>query len=153
MKRWMYWLLAVLALSILGGKGSTGTDVAKLQPVEVVYVARMDHQVQIKTDTGDRGMGENLQTAIANMQATAPAEIFLETAEYLLVDAEDLLGELMEVLRPSCRVCILKGDLELERVGAYLRIHQPGVTLRKYRAGMTDLQILKVTEGRMELVS
>ncbi len=155
MKQWAYWLLAGVALSFLGGKSSAGTDVAKLQPVEVVYVARADDRIRIITDTGDSGMGEDLQAAIAKLQATTPAEVFLETAEYLLVDSEcwDLLDELTEVLRPSCRVCVLDGDLEPETVGAYLRIHRPVVTLRKYRAGVTDLQILKVTEGRMELVS
>lgn len=155
MKRWGYWILAVLAVSALSGRSAAGTDVAKLRPVEVVSITCVEGQIQVRTDTGDGGIGENLKAAIQNLQDTTPAEVFLDTAEYLLIDADckELMEELMGYLRPSCGVCMVEGNPELEKVAAYLKIHQPTATLRKFKAGMTELQTLKVAEGRMELVS
>ena len=155
MKRWAYMLLTVLAVSAFGGRTGAGVDVAKLHPVELVSVICTEQRVRIQTDTGDWGEGVNLQAAIQDLHRTASAEVFLETAEYLLIDedGEALLPELMDYLRPSCGVCILQGDPELEDVAAYLKIHRPTTTLIQYRGGMKKLQTLKVAKGRMELVS
>ena len=155
MKGWMFWILAVVAISLLGGRSSAGTDVAQLRPVEVVSVSLVENQVQIEIDTGDKGLGTDLQTAIRNLRDTAPAEVFLETAEYLLIgsDCEALLPELMGQLRLSCRVCRLEGEFLPEQVGQYLNIHQPATTLRQYRAGLREMEVLNVNRGRMELVS
>lgn len=153
MKRWGYLLLVVLAAAMPGGRTGAGTDVAKLHPVEVVSVACTEGMIRVQTDTGDTGVGTSLRSAIEDLHRTASAEVFLETAEYLLIDREEMLVELMDYLRPSCSVCILQGEVQLEYVASYLQLHRPTATLRKYRAGMKGLQILRVTEGRMELVS
>lgn len=155
MKRWVYLISAVLVVAFLSGKRTSGTDVARLQPVEVVSVARTEGQLLIWTDTGDSGNGEDLGSAIKDLKEGASAEVFLETAEYLLISegCRDLLPELMDHLRPSCLVCRLEGEPELETVAAYLRIHQPEVTLMEYRAGITELPTLRAEKGRMELVS
>lgn len=154
MKRWGYWLLAVLAVSLLGKTGGTGIDVAKLQPVEVVSITCVEGNVQIRTDTADMGVGRDLHSAIENLKNTTPAEVFLDTAEYLLVDEinEKMLDELTKYLRPSCRVCILEGEAELDCVASFLAVHQPIATVRMVNAGLTNPQTLRVGEGRMELV-
>lgn len=155
MKRWLALLAGVLAVAFLSGKGGSGTDVAKLQPVEVVIVTRSEGGIEIRTDTGDVGRGEDLAKAVEDLKATTPAEVFLETAEYLLISEEcaELVPELMGYLRPSCMLCVLEGDPETEDIAAFLRTHSPDVTLTEYKAGIRDLQTLREKEGRMELVS
>ena len=154
MKRWGYWLLAVVTVYAMSGR-NFGTDVAELRPVEVVSVSYNDGTIAIRTDTGDYGMGADLKEAVINLQNTTPAEVFLDTAEYLLIDkdCEPMVQAMVEYLRPSCGVCVLEGDVEMEMVAQYLRNHKPINTLCKYRAGEKRLQTLRVTKGRMELVS
>ena len=155
MKRWLYLLVALLAIVFLGGKVTAGTDVAKLRPVEVVVVTRSEKNIKIQTDTGDAGVGTDLAQAVEQLKKTTPAKIFLETAEYLLISEECrcLMPELMEYLRPSCSVCILEGEPEMDNIGAFLKIHGLDVTLTEYKAGICDLQTLREKEGRLELVS
>ena len=155
MKRWLFFGAFVVAAVLLSGKGALGSDVGKLQPVQVVCVSGGADGVKIETDTGDMGTGSDLEQAFENMKATSPAELFLDTAEYLLVarGCEDLISQMMTYLRPSCAVCIVDGEAELEKVGAFLHQHEPRRTLLHYRAGQRELPTLKVREGRMELVS
>ena len=155
MKRWLYPLVGLLAIAFLSGKGTSRTDVAKLRPVEVVVVTCSEKIIKIQTDTGDVGVGEDLTQAVEQLKTTTPAEIFLETAEYLLISEEcrSMVPELMEYLRPSCSVCILEGEPEMDNVGTFLKIHGLEVTLTEYKAGLCDLQTLREKEGRLELVS
>ena len=151
MKKWGILLAGLLWL----GTGQTaGTDVAKLRPVEVVLVRRWEGQVIIQTDTNDCGVGPDLSAAVEDLHRTTPAEIFLETADYLLIgdDAEPLLGELMAYLRPACQVCTVASPAELEGVAQFLQQHPPLVTLIRYRSGERSLPVLKIGERSMELV-
>ena len=149
MKRWI-WL--VLAAVLLGCCESPGTDVGKLRPVEVLIVSCQGNLVVLQTDTADLGQGATLEEAVENLQATAPAQVFLDTAEYLLISREalHLLPKLRGYLRPSCGVCLLEGE-PVGDFASYLKIHQPTQTLANHNPG--ELETLKVTEGRMELVS
>lgn len=155
MKRWLYYIVIVIVVAALSGNTSAGSDVGKLQPVQVVRVTRQDGAVVLETDTADRGVGARLSSALADMKRAASAEIFLDTADHLVVspECEGLIPELMAYLRPSCAVCVGEGEVDMEQVGAFLEIHKPEVTLMRYRAGETDLPILVAREGRMELVS
>lgn len=154
MKKWGYFLSVVLGVSVLGGLSSAGTDVVKLQPVEVVVVQK-EEKIRIQTDAGNWGVGNSLEEAIENLHTVTPAEVFLDTAEYVLIkqNCVNLLPELMGYLRPSCAVCLLEGEALPEGVAQFLQIHQPGITLLEYRAGITNIPVLKENEGRMELVS
>lgn len=154
MKRWAYFVLAVLAVAWLSGKGVSGTDVAKLQPVQVVWVKAEEELIVVTADSGDQGSGTDLHSAIQDLKDSAPAEVFLDTAEYLLIaeHCTGLLPQLMDYLRPSCMVCRTEGEPDFSLVSQFLQIHQPDSTLQKYRVGITELPILKTTEGRMELV-
>lgn len=155
MKRWLWYAVVVAAVAFLGGKNPTGSDVGDLQPVQVVRFYGDAGQVVIETDTGAFGKGETLKSALENMKATTASEVFLDTADYLLIskECEGLLPFLTSYLRPSCAVCVTDGAPIMEEVGAYLEIHVPKVTLMRYRAGNQALPVLKTREGRMELVS
>jgi hypothetical protein len=92
--------------------------------------------------------------AFADLKQTASGDIFLETADRLLISphAVELLPELTDYLRPGCNICVEMGQIDMESVGAFLRIHEPGVTLQDHRAGETALPVLCVVDGRMYLV-
>lgn len=155
MKRWLWLIGAAVAVAVLSGNASPGKDVGKLQPVEVVYLACREGGVAIETDTGDLGIGANLAEAMEDMKAAAPGEVFLETADHLLLSPEciDLMPALMSILRPSCSVCLTEGAPDMEQVGLFLRVHRPRSTLARYRAGERGIETLVTGEGRMELVS
>lgn len=155
MKKYLWYLVLVAAVAALGAKPSAGKDIGKLQPVQVVWVSRLENAVVVQTDTGDQGAGHTLQAAVEAMTAAAMGEVFLETADHLLLspDCMDLLPDAMMLLRPSCTLCLTQGEPELEQVGTFLRQHPPNMTLTHFRAGGGELQILKTDEGRMELVS
>ncbi len=147
MKRWLVYL-AVLVLC--GTFSNRGTDIGKLAPVEVVWLAENAGQVYLHTDTGDMGVGQDVQGALRNMKAAAPGTIFLETADYLLVEQgrEALLTQVYDVLRPSCKVCVARSMPDLEKVATFLTAHEPQVTLRQYQVEKDALPILREQEGR-----
>lgn len=155
MKRWLWYIGIVAVIAALSGKPSAGKDIGKLQPIQVVRLTCPQGQVCMETDTGDVGMGENLKSALADMKLSAPAEIFLDTADYLIISpgCMDLLPAVMQYLRPSCSVCLEEGKPDMEQVGVYLQQHAPSITLMQYRAGERDLPTLVTREGRMRLVS
>lgn len=155
MKRWLWYIGIIVAVAALSGKSSAGMDIGKLQPVQVVRLTCPRGQVRMETDTGDSGTGENLKEALADIKLSAASEIFLDTADYLIVSpgCVDLLPAMLQYLRPSCAVCIEKGKPNMEQVGLYLQQHSPDITLMQYRAGQCDLPTLVTRGGRMHLVS
>lgn len=155
MKRWLWYVVIIGVVAALSGKTSAGTDIGTLQPVQTVRLSCVRGQVCVETDTGDMGIGEDLKSALNDMKNSAVGEIFLDTADYLIVSPAcvDLLPAMTTCLRPSCGVCLEDGETDLEQVGLFLRQHTPEITLMKYRAGEHALQTLVTREGRMHLVS
>lgn len=154
MKRWRSYILALLAAAAVGWGPFSGSDVAKLEPVEVLRLSREDGLIVLETDTKNTGRGADIPNALMDMKRTASAEIFLDTADYLVVapDCAELLSEMIGVLRPATRVCVQGGELKLEEAAAFFAIHEPDCTLQDIRAGETDIPVLKGKEERMELV-
>lgn len=155
MKRWLWYIGIIVAIAVLSGKASAGEDIGKLQPVQVVYLSSNRGQIILQTDTGDCGVGENLKEAFDDMKASASREVFLDTADYLLLspECESLIPAMAKKLRPSCGICLTEGQPDMGQVGAFLQHHSPGVTLTRYRAGERELEKLVNQEGGMELVS
>lgn len=153
MKRWFFFDALFLA-AVLLWKPFDGTDVARLQPVEVIRVSKQDGMILVETDTGDSGTGADLAGAFGDLKKTTAGEVFLETAEHLLVSSDglELLPALEDYLRPSCNIYIEKGAADLEQAAEYLTAHESDITLSDYRAGMHALPVLQTAEGRMLLV-
>lgn len=154
MKQWLLLALAVLLAAAFGWMPFQGTDVADLLPVEIVRIRVDDGTIRVQTDTGNSGSGTDLQEAFHDLKSTAAGEIFLETADYLLVDegTAAYLEALCEYLRPGCGVCLESGEQELAEAAAFLKTHEPPVSLQDYRAGERRLPWLRSVEGRMYLV-
>ena len=101
--RWiLYGVIIVLALIA----PVAPLDVAKLQPVEAVAVRMENGRVILETDTEDRGEGATAAEALADMKNNATSVIYLDTAEYLMVEegAEACVEELRPLLNDSVYV-------------------------------------------------
>lgn len=151
MKRWIG-LLAGFAAALLLAP-SQDTDIASLQPVELLYVYIEEGWVTVETDTGDLGAGEDLEGAMEDLKATASGEIFLETAQYLLITepAEGYLPELKQILRPAAQILRAEGEPDLEGAAKYLSVHKSGLALKDWQVGV-ELPKLTIKEGRYYLV-
>ncbi|HIQ77484.1 MAG TPA: hypothetical protein IAB79_08610 [Candidatus Faecousia excrementipullorum] len=154
MKYWAWYIGAVVLVAALGWMPFLGTDVARLRPVELISVSQEENQILLETDTGDSGRGQTLELALEDLYDSTPGEIFLETAEYLLItpEGQSLLPELTKTLRPSCKVCLREGEMDLAEAAAYLSVHEPELTLQDYRTGEKDIPKLKMEGERGQLV-
>ena len=78
-----------------------------------------------------------------NMNTTSIQKV--EKNDFARADLEDRL-------RPSCCVCLEEGQPDMTRVGQFLQIHTPEITMNDYLAGVTDLPTLLTTKEGMQLV-
>ena len=149
MKRWIIYL-AVLALCSTSSVRKT--DIGELAPVEAVWLSEKDGQVYLRTDTADVGFGADVQSAAANMKATASRTILLETADYLIVEQgrEALIQQVYDILRPSCKICVSRAMPDMGKVVQFLKTHAPQITIRQYQVETNTLPILKEQEGRLQ---
>ena len=126
-------------------------DVGKLRPVEVVAVCRNEEGYTIRTDTGDRGQGMDLKDALADLKESASGLIYLDTAEYLLLEtAVEDIESLCGLLRPGVRVCAAEPGIDLEGSGQYLDVHRPAAFLEP-QADYQKLEILWLKDGQYHL--
>lgn len=150
MKYWLVFFSLFIATAIFGTNSSRGTDIAKLAPIGVVWLSEGDGKIFLKTDTGDFGVGEDMQAALEDMKATASGTVFLDTADYLIVEQgrEELLEQAYTFLRPSCMICVAEKMPDLEVAAEYLSAHEPELTLRQYRVEKGNIPELVELEGR-----
>lgn len=135
MKKWLYLAGAIAAVGILSRLPHPARDITKLEPVRAVYLYREDGMLNLETDTGDSGSGQTLTESYADMKSRACGEIFLETAEFLLmVPGVPITAEFFDLFRPDCKVVFTDVPPDLKSATAYLAIHNPQMTLAKLRA-------------------
>ena len=93
-----------------------------------------------------------MDAAIENLEQTTPGHLFLDTVQTLIVrpDAQFLLDDFRQQLRPDVRVCQSADALDMEQVGQYLGEHAPETILSDADAD-TALPTLHCTEGRCML--
>ncbi len=146
MKRSCLYFLAIALIAVTGLLPFSGTDVAKLQPVEVLILRQNNGLFTISTNDGLSGTGADTESALADLKLTAPGEVFLETANYLLVapDCLEVVTELYSCLRPACGLYLMEGDGNLEQIGEYLESHPSEITLLSYRQGRAELPRLMI---------
>lgn len=138
MKKWLCLILALSAVGILSRLPHPARDIAKLEPVRAVYLYMDGGRLAIQTDTGDFGSGGDLTEAAAELKSSAAGEIFLDTAEFLILDPSVPVGEdFYTLLRPSCKVVFSASAPDLPAAADYLAIHTPETTLARLRARQT----------------
>lgn len=155
MRKWIVYLMVFVFASVTDASGFVGTDVGKLLPVEVVRLSMEMGQVVLETDTGDRGVGKDLEEALRTLHESAEGTIFLETADNLILQSgsEYLLEELYRILRPSCGLYLEEKKTDPQKITKFLAIHRSDVTLRDWIGGIKKMPVLTESEGRIILVS
>ena len=135
MKKWLYLLGAVAAIGLLSRLPHPARDISELKPVRVVYLYMNGEMLCIETDTGESGSGKDLAEAATDLSAHADGEIFLETAEFLILSPEvAVTSSFYQYLRPGCMVCRAEDPPDLETVADYLDAHPPSMTMARLRA-------------------
>lgn len=147
--RWLRYAMACVLVVLLGTSPFRGTDISALVPVEVVWIGMEESMVHLETDTGHFGEGRDVSAAIENLKSKAPGKVFLDTADYLIVEKgrEELLEQLYTILRPSCMVCCADVVSDLEASVEFLKAHEPRTTLRQWKIDGISLPVLIETEG------
>ena len=133
-------LLLIIAIIIAGMAELLpfgGTDIAKLHPVEVVLITNRGGAVYVEADTGIFGSGENMQLALSDLILSASGSVFLETANYVLIDERypGLLKEIGDYFRPACQLYYYAGEGKLNNIGKYLETHPSTASVLTYRQG------------------
>ena len=135
MKKWLYLAAVLIAAAILSRLPHPAVDIARLDPVRAIYLYMDGAAMTIETDSGDSGSGPNLEAAYAALRTNANREIFLDTAEFLILDPDVPITEAFyELLRPTTQVVCSNKKPNLETISDYLTIHPPEITLAKLRA-------------------
>ena len=120
----------------------------KLIPVELVQILRTEQGYVVRTDTENRGSGETLSQAFADLKDKASGEIFLETAEYVLLteNARDCVRNLSGYFRPGTQIYQAPPLEDLAFAAEYLGQHSVSSPLfRLEEAG--ELPCLVKQEG------
>lgn len=120
MRRILY--IIILALTLLAPVNRL--DVAKLLPVEAVAITVENNSVVLQTDSGDRGTGTDVASALEDLKGNATQIIYLDTARYLLIGegAEVQAQQLMEHLKPTVKTGEYAGG-DVKKEANYLDAH------------------------------
>lgn len=150
MKRWVWMCAIIIFVTLIASTPFKGRDIAKLIPVEVIWLSESQGEVYLETDAGDSGLGTSVQDALENMKQSVAGTLFLETADYLILNQEDeyLLEQVFPLLRPTCMICAASKIPDMEYIGKFLSAHEPDLTLRQYRVRGGDIPVLDEKEGR-----
>lgn len=129
-------------------------DVGKLRPIQTVSVSRKGDLVTLRTDTGDMGTGSTAIQALANLKATTPGIVYLDTAQFLLIahDAKDYAEELRDVLHDNVKLCIADETIDPKAVTQYLAVHDSLPKMKEWQSGI-ELPVLKQLGERLYLES
>ena len=144
MKKWLYPAAVLIAAAILSRLPHPAVDIARLDPVRSVYLYMDGAELTIETDSGDSGSGPDLEGAYAALRANADREIFLDTADYLILDPDIPITEAFyAVLRPTTQVVYSNKKPNLKTISDYLTIHPPETPLAHLRATKTQPSALR----------
>ena len=138
-------ILYIGILAMLFAAPVESADVGKLLPVQVVQLRKENGWVVLETDTENRGMGGTVKRALQNLKDTASGIIYLDTAEYLLLekDAEEEAEQLRDVLKPSVRLCMVHESVELAEAAKFLSVHGQLPKLKTWQKG-AELPVLSM---------
>ena len=141
MKKWLYLIAACTALGILSRLPHPAQNIAKLEPVQAVYLYMEDDILHIRTDTGDHGAGVDLPAAEADLRTNSDGEVYLATAEFLILHPEVPIAEdFFTILHPDCRVSYAESEPDLPAAAQYLSTHTPDLRLVHLRAEIQDIR-------------
>jgi hypothetical protein len=153
MKKLVLWALVIVVISVSDMLPFAGTDVAKLHPIEVLIVQRNNDILSISTDSGITGFGEDVPQALSDIKLVAAGEVFLETANYVLLspDCSDVIDSFFAYIRPACQIYLFEGEGDWYQVSKYLESHPSNATLLACKRGEAYVPKIIVQEGEFRL--
>ena len=119
------------------------SNIGQLHPVQVVSIYKDSNWVVIETDTEDRGIGGSALQALQNLKDTTSGNIYLDTAEYLLLtnDTQEEVEALRTELKKSVQLCMCAKQVDLAEAGKYLSVHGKLPKLEHWKKD-TELPVL-----------
>ncbi len=105
-------------------------DVEELLPIEAVALYYEDGQLVLETDTGHKGVGDSVAAALQDLKERTPAEVYLDTARYLMVapETEDQVQSMKAYLSSRTEVALWDVRGQVKMAMEYLQVH--GKTVR-----------------------
>lgn len=153
MKKYLIYMGMLAAAVFMACAPNPGVDAAQLKPVELLRVRTAPGAMLVETETGDFGVGADMEGALRDLRKSTSGLIFLETIDCVIMPKEyaDLPAQLLKHLRPGCSVCVCEDKLDLQAAAEYLNVHKSSVTLNDCRAMPVKLPVLQQREGRLYL--
>lgn len=128
-------LLYVVILGLLFLAPVEQLDVAKLEPVQTIALRLTDGEIELETDTGNKGRGKNIADAVNDLEEKTPGVIYLDTAQYLLVteEASPHVETLRHYLQTETLVSMWDGSASVKSAAKYLDIRRDLPKLRDWK--------------------
>lgn len=159
MKRIAVFLFLAAALRVSGLLPFESRDVADLVPIEALVVSLDGKEVVL--DSGEaQGRGENWMDSLSDLHQSAGGDVFLGTAEQLILTgaAVTLLPEIVQsdALRPAAMVCFAPVPPDPSEATEYLSARDQEWTVQRVRTALlrgevVRLPVLLETEGGLRL--
>ena len=145
MKKLFVLLLAAVVLGSLGLLPFHAVDAAKLLPVKTVVVTKSGDEYVVDIGAGVRAVGRTLGEALDRLREEVSGEIFLPTAEQVVVTepAEEAVEAVAEetAFRPAAGIYRTPDRApDPEALGNYLASHHSNVTILEVRAALAQGQ-------------
>lgn len=136
-------LIYVVILAAVLAAPVESMQVGELIPVQVVSVQKENEWIILETDTGNKGIGGTAKQALRNLKDTASGEIYLDTAEYLLLGkgTAETVEELRGELKKSVQLCEITKRVDLAEGAKFLSAHGKLPKLKSWKTG-TQLPVL-----------
>ena len=127
-------ILYCLILGALFFAPVESAEVAKLEPVQAVWMYMKEDQIVLETDTEDKGSGATVEEALKDMKRKSAGIIYLDTAQFVLITgAEQQIPALTSYIKGSARLCRWDGKGELSEAVKYADAHAVGTEVRHWK--------------------
>ncbi|MBQ1372290.1 MAG: hypothetical protein IIY70_05105 [Oscillospiraceae bacterium] len=141
MKKVIWTLIALGALGSLNLLPFRARDVAGMLPVKTVFITRSGEEYTVDVGAGVEAVGKTISEALEQLQQEAPEEIFLPTAEQIvLTDPDEEAVEAVareSAFRPAAGVCKTNHPKpDAEALGNYLEAHPSDYTILDLQADL-----------------
>ncbi len=161
MKQMLFWLAFAGMVCAMGLWPARPHDAAELLPARALVIDAQAGAVHVSSDCGAAGTGSSLDEALSDMQRRASGQLFLDTAEQIVVCSRAwyLLPQVAvsRQLRPAAPRCRgVGGTPDAGELVDFLQAHPPGLTLAHTYAALlagerVDAPVLHAAEGRLLL--
>lgn len=143
MKKLVWFLAALGAVTLAAVTGAASHDASELVPVQALVIDAQNGMVTLTADTGDTGRGANLDAAFADLRAGCAGTLFTQTAEHILLKQKAwYLAPQVSVntqLRPAAKLYRVIGDnVSAEQALSFLQAHPGRLSLSQMRAALLE---------------